>query len=165
MKGWSSGSAPAFSGCQINLAISRLHIGAASWWADEGKSTSAATSQTENGECQAGAPNQDRFCSKMCLGHCASFPAPPARPGKGVWGRVGGISLYDGSRAWRAKKPGPFFRQLSLFLGFNMAGVSHAWRGEAQQSGNRGGGGRRGGTNCKDKQTQEETQHAREQKN
>lgn len=79
---------------RTNSAISRFHIGA-----DEGKSTSAATSHTENGECQAGAPNQDRSCSEMCLGVSLLFLLRrPASREEGM-GVEGGIGLYDGSRA------------------------------------------------------------------
>lgn len=51
----------------------------------------------------------------------------------------------------------PRFRHLSLFVGFNMAGVSCSWRGEAAGEGTQVGG--------KNKQTRREIQHGCEQKN
>lgn len=112
-------------------------------------------------------PNQDRSCSEMCLGivPISLFPSRFFSSSLGQAGAELAIMMVP-SPAPRlmGRKVWPLFRHLSQLLGFNMAGVSCSWRGEAcwgewerAAQGTQVGG--------KDKQTQREIQHACEQKN
>lgn len=100
----------------------------------------------------------------MCLGVLASFPASPARVGEAVWGGGGrGLAFMTAPGPDGQERLAPSFVTCLHFWDLTWPGCPTP--DEARRTGAAAVVVVVGGWSCKNKQTQAETQHAREQKN